>query len=247
MRWYADPAEGLLLQLVELGGLIEKVPPLIQADRENRWAEASRLANEYEEMPDAYERRSGPSEGYGYAEWGRTICSSALVFAWETFAAFVVAELVNTFGLDNKRRDRLEHNFDLVLAECVFRAIDLSPYLNQLAEIRMARHAIVHNLGLYSEKYLRTRLRRLPSRAGATVTFSDPTWLLNRELIPIDAAYVEGSLETLGHAAILVRKAVHPHWLVQFHWLRDLPSNSFALKWADPYDARYVGIAAAPA
>ncbi len=39
VRVYADPLEGLDAQLTELRGLIKRVPPLIDADRERRWKE----------------------------------------------------------------------------------------------------------------------------------------------------------------------------------------------------------------
>lgn len=37
VRVYADPFEGLIVQLSELRGLIKIVPPLIDEDRERRW------------------------------------------------------------------------------------------------------------------------------------------------------------------------------------------------------------------
>jgi hypothetical protein len=41
VRVYADPLEGLDAQLTQLRGLITRVPPLIEADRQKRWDEIS--------------------------------------------------------------------------------------------------------------------------------------------------------------------------------------------------------------
>lgn len=47
LRVYADPFEGLIVQLAELRGLIKIVPPLIDEDRERRWREISEKPRPY--------------------------------------------------------------------------------------------------------------------------------------------------------------------------------------------------------
>jgi hypothetical protein len=49
VRVYADPFEGLTVQLTELRGLIKLVPPLIEADRERRWKEISESPSDGED------------------------------------------------------------------------------------------------------------------------------------------------------------------------------------------------------
>ena len=79
VRAYADPFEGLTVQLTELRGLIKIVPPLIDADRERRWTEIGERPSDGEdgEVIDVYGAEAGPEEGYGFADFGRTIRANA--------------------------------------------------------------------------------------------------------------------------------------------------------------------------
>ena len=65
VRVYADPFEGLIVQLTELRGLIKIVPPLIEEDRERRWREISERPSDGEdgEVIDVYGAEAGPEEG----------------------------------------------------------------------------------------------------------------------------------------------------------------------------------------
>ncbi|MGH2854030.1 MAG: hypothetical protein ACRDLF_07540 [Solirubrobacteraceae bacterium] len=95
VRVYADPFEGLTVQLTELRGLIKIVPPLIDADRERRWTEIGERPSDGEggEVIDVYEAEAGPEEGYGFANFGRTIRVAAVVFAWAVFQDYLAREL----------------------------------------------------------------------------------------------------------------------------------------------------------
>jgi hypothetical protein len=94
-RVYADPLEGLTVQLTELRGLIKVVPPLIEADREWRWTEIGERPSDGEdgEVVDVYGAEAGPEEGWGFADFGRTIRVAAVVLAWAVFQDYLAREL----------------------------------------------------------------------------------------------------------------------------------------------------------
>jgi hypothetical protein len=99
VRVYADPFEGLTVQLTELRGLIKIVPPLIDADRERRWKEIGERPSDGEdgEVIDVYGDEAGPEEGYGFADFGRTIRVAAVVFAWAVFQDYLARELKRSY------------------------------------------------------------------------------------------------------------------------------------------------------
>lgn len=94
VRHYSDPFEGLTVQLTEMRGLIRTVPPLVEADRERRWREISERPSDGEddEVIDIYGAEAGADEGWGFADFGRTIRVSAVVFAWAIFQDFLALE-----------------------------------------------------------------------------------------------------------------------------------------------------------
>jgi hypothetical protein len=95
VRVYADPFEGLTVQLTELRGLIKLIPPLIEADRERRWKEISERPSDAEDgdVIDVYGAEAGAEEGWGFADFGRTIRVAAVVFAWAVFQDYLTREL----------------------------------------------------------------------------------------------------------------------------------------------------------
>ncbi len=97
VRVYADPFEGLAVQFTELRGLIKLVPLLIEADRERRWKEISERPSDGEDgdVIDVYGAEAGAEEGWGFADFGRTIRVAAVVFAW---AVFRITSLANCGG-----------------------------------------------------------------------------------------------------------------------------------------------------
>jgi hypothetical protein len=92
VRVYADPFEGLTVQLSELRGLIKIVPPLIEADQERRWEEIGSRPGEI----DIYEAEAGSEEGWGHADFTRTIHVAAVVTAWAVFHDCLASALRNT-------------------------------------------------------------------------------------------------------------------------------------------------------
>jgi hypothetical protein len=94
VRHYSDPYQGLEVQLAQLKGLVRIVPPLIEADRNRRWNEIGERDGEpEEEMIDIYASEAGPEEGWGHADFARTLYSTAIVTAWETFNVYLVRQL----------------------------------------------------------------------------------------------------------------------------------------------------------
>src|SRR3954453_591031 len=95
VRVFADPFEGLTVQLTELRGLIKIVPPLIEADRERRWKDIGERPSDGEDADviDVYGAEAGPEEGWGFADFGRTIRVAAVVFAWAVFQDYLAREL----------------------------------------------------------------------------------------------------------------------------------------------------------
>ncbi|QKV78055.1 hypothetical protein [Amycolatopsis sp. Hca4] len=89
VRWYRDPYEGLKAQLLELRELIKIVPPLIHADRQRRWEEADRSAGPDDELIDIFESEVGKEEGNGFADYARTLYSTAILTAWDVFHVFL--------------------------------------------------------------------------------------------------------------------------------------------------------------
>jgi hypothetical protein len=65
VRVYADPFEGLMVQLIELRGLIKIVPPLIDEDRERRWKEIGERPSDGEDgdVIDVYGAEAGLKRG----------------------------------------------------------------------------------------------------------------------------------------------------------------------------------------
>ena len=94
VRHYSAPYQGLDVQLAELKGLVRIFPPLIEADRNRRWNEIGERDGEpEEEMIDIYASEAGSEEGWGHADFARTLYSTAIVTAWETFNVHLVRQL----------------------------------------------------------------------------------------------------------------------------------------------------------
>lgn len=210
--WYADPYDGLKVQLDELRGLIKIVPPLIDADRKRRWEEiGSRPGDPESDMIDLYEREAGPEEGWGHAPYDRTLYSTAVVSAWEIFGAYLVRQLFeNSLKLNlseypvlaklvSEERQSWDRRFDLVKKRYTdFLKIDLAKLSSwdSIAHARELRNALVHNLGHYTTKYLSTKTARdqlKEGRHGRLSTRSDE-YLIDREPIPLSEEFCEDNL-----------------------------------------------------
>jgi hypothetical protein len=217
IRDFADPFDGLLMQLDELRGFARTVPPLIEADRQATWERiASSPGDGDEDLVDAFARASGEGTGGGFADFGRTVYSATLVLGWELlrdYLALHLAERERGPRVTGRRtiRDDLEIKLaELSLFKLAQRYERLGIIFHQFAEwtaireIQFTRNAIIHNVGRYTSEYFKKvefpryppandtvwRLaRRLPEKGLQEV-------LTDREEIPLDFHYVNMALTT---------------------------------------------------
>jgi len=227
VRHYADPLEGLTVQLTELRGLIKIVPPLIEADREGRWKEISERPSDGEDgdVIDVYGDEAGAEEGWGFADFGRTIRVAAVVFAWAIFHDYLARELKRTsLGYDlsehpalaklveedvrswDRRFDQLKNRYrdfaDIKLSE-------LTSW-DQILHAQELRNALVHNQGQYTRNYLKTKLAYRPTKEdlqGFPPPVEDAE-LINHEVIPLSLELADAVVTQLLVAATEVREAV---------------------------------------
>lgn len=213
VRVYADPLEGLTAQLTELRGLIKRVPPLIDADRERRWKEISERPSDGEdgETVDIYGTEAGPEEGWGFADFGRTIRVSAVVFALAVFQDYLVREL---------RRRIVEedvHSWDRRLSDIVLRyrsaagiSLKQLPGWDQVRHAQELRNALVHNQGQYTRAYLNTTLAYRPTKEdlhGLTPP-ADDDQLIDYEIVPLSLETADGVITQLAAFATQLREAI---------------------------------------
>lgn len=227
VRVYADPLEGLTAQLTELRGLIKVVPPLIDEDRERRWAEISARPSDGEDgdVIDVYGAEAGPEEGHGFADFGRTIRVAAVVFAWAVFQDYLARELKKNYlsydlseapalaVLVNDDVRNWDRRFDQIKKRYRdFAGIALSdlPSWDQVLHAQELRNALVHNQGQYTRQYLGTKLAYRPSEEDLLGFGSpaDDAALIDHELIPLSLASADAVITQLHTAATEVRQAV---------------------------------------
>lgn len=227
VRVYADPFEGLTVQLTELRGLIKLVPPLIEEDRERRWKEISERPSDGEDgdVIDVYGAEAGAEEGWGFANFGRTIRVAAVVFAWAVFQDYLGRELKRSYlSYDLSDHPPLatlveedvrswDRRFDQIKRRYRdFANIALSelPSWNHVLHAQQLRNALVHNQGQYTQAYLDTKLAYRPTKddlAGFTPP-ADGADLIDHEVIPLSLALADGVITHLRAAATEVREAI---------------------------------------
>jgi hypothetical protein len=227
VRVYADPFEGLTVQLTELRGLIRLVPPLIEADRERRWKEISERPSDGEDgdVIDVYAAEAGAEEGWGFADFGRTIRVAAVVFAWAVFHDYLARELKRSYlnhdlsefpGLavlaeeDVRTWDR---RFDQMKKRYRdFAGIVLSdlPNWDQVLHAQELRNALVHNQGQYTRAYLKTNVAYRPTKEdlhGSTPPTDDAA-LIDHEVIPLPLTLADAVITELRAAAAEVHGTI---------------------------------------
>lgn len=218
------PFERIRRQITELIGLIKIVPPLIDADRERRWDEIGNRTdydpNSDLEQIDLYERESGPEEGWGHAEYDRVIYTAAIVTAWEEFRAYLVRELVETTlncrplaRIVADECKQLDRNYSLVIKRYEhFLEIDLREVMDMdtINHAQELRNALVHNHGLYTENYLKTKLARRPAVEDfLMVAPKSDAELINAYTIPLNREFVRGIIDNLLAAATALHDTLH--------------------------------------
>lgn len=223
VRDFVDPLEGLMMQLGELDGFAQTVPPLIEDHWQRLWDEVMSQPGDPDEDPvDAYSRAAGAGTGGGFADFGRTVYVASLVLGFEAFKDYL--------GLNLARRERGGPRWgrttvrdELEVELTGLRVPKLIGRYNasgiQLAEvegwstveeIQFTRNALVHNHGRYTTAYFNTvKHPRYPTKDDisgmeyANLLSDDERqeWLVDSADIPLDLAYVSRSLKTLGSFA----------------------------------------------
>lgn len=226
VRDYADPHEGLEAQLTELLGLTRIVPRLIQEDRERRWDEINRRPGDPDkEAIDVFGEESGPQEGWGFADYDHTIFLAAIVTAWEAFRDCLNRQLfASTFDFDLRRTPQLaalvadarrnaDRSFDFTIAAYKkYCKLSLAATISDWSSVQHAqelRNALVHNLGMYTERYARNKLAILPEEFGQETSESaDLDRLVDSEQIPLSETHVGVVIASLVSASAEVRDAL---------------------------------------
>jgi hypothetical protein len=227
VRVYADSFEGLMVQLTELRGLIKIVPPLIDTDRERRWREISERPSDGEDgdVVDVYGAEAGPEEGWGFADFGRTIRVAAVVFAWAVFQDYLAHELKRSYlSYDLSEYPALAllvkeevRNWDRRFEQIKKRyrdfagiALNKLPSWDQVLHAQELRNALVHNQGQYTRAYLGTKLAYRPTEEDlhGFAPSADDAGLINHEVIPLSLTLADAVITQLRAAATEVREAV---------------------------------------
>lgn len=227
VRFYADPFEGLKVQLTELRGLIKIVPPLIDKDRERRWREISERPSDGEDgdVIDIYGDETGPEEGYGFAEFDRTIRVAAVVFAWAVFQDYLARELERSYldydlseypalaTLVEEDLRKWDRRFDQIrrrYRDFAGIALNELPRWDEVLHAQELRNALVHNQGQYTQAYLKKKLAYRPTKEdldGSTPP-GDDAGLIDREVVPLSFELADAVIMQLNITATEVHKAV---------------------------------------
>ena len=227
VRVYADPFEGLTVQLTELRGLIKIVPPLIDEDRERRWREISERPSDGGDgdVIDVYGDEAGPEEGHGFADFGRTIRVAAVVFAWAVFQDYLARELESSFldydlsespalavlvDEDVRSWDRRFEQIRKRYRDFAGIALDKLSGWDQVLHALALRNALVHNQGQYTRTYLKTKHAYRPSEddLDGFAPPVDDAALINHEVISLSPTLADAVITQLHTAATEVREAV---------------------------------------
>ncbi|QNE18698.1 hypothetical protein F1D05_13250 [Kribbella qitaiheensis] len=223
LRAYSDPYDALREQLEQLRGLIKRVPPLIQADRERRWTEVGQRPGDPEtDMVYIYETEAGPEEGYGYAPYDQILYSTAIVTAWESFHVYLAHLLERRClkynlkdhpvlgSLVDAERSRWDRQFQFLVDRYdQFGGVKLRKLAVTWEDILHAqelRNALVHNLGYYTANYVKRPDARWPSEADE-VPYTIPETLeelVNRQQIPLGESFTDGVITKLLAAAKVI-------------------------------------------
>jgi hypothetical protein len=221
--YYRDPLDALRSQLIELRGLVTLVPRLIDADRNQRWAEiGQRPGDPDSEMIDIYEGEAGEDEGFGHADYGRAVRAAALVSAWESFREFLSRELANRYlkydnlskfpllaKLADEEQRGWDRRFDTLVRRyreaAEIRLTELHDW-NSVKHAHELRNALVHNFGKYTGNYLKAPLAQRPPEDLPFCNVADDAQLIDRELIPLSEEFSLGVVNSLIAAAVHVRE-----------------------------------------
>ena len=209
VRHYSDPYQGLEVQLAQLKGFVRIVPPLIEADRKRRWNEIGERDGE----PEVYMRVK-----LGQKKAGVTLTSPGRCIRLRSSqrgkpSMCIVRQLLEvclSYNLrehpvleklvEDERRtcDRRFENVQRRYKDFAQIEITKLPSWQAIEHARKLRHALVHNLGLYTAEYLKTSLARRPVKEywEFYLPGADDE-LVDNEAIPLDPEFGEKIIDDL--------------------------------------------------
>jgi hypothetical protein len=173
-----------------------------------------------------YGDEAGPEEGYGFADFGRTIRVAAVVFAWAVFQDYLVRELKRSYlNYDLSESPALavlvaedvrswDRRFDQIRKRYRdFGGIALSelPNWDQVRHAQALRNALVHNQGQYTQAYLDTKLAYRPTEHDLSgfAPAADDAGLVDHEAIPLSLELADNVIAHLLAAATEVHEAIN--------------------------------------
>ncbi len=160
---------------------------------------------------DIYGAEAGPEEGWGFAEFGRTIRVSAVVFAFEVFQDYLVRELRRRIVEEDVR------SWDRRLSDIVSRyqsaagiSLKQLPGWDHVRHAQELRNALVHNQGQYTRAYLNTTLAYRPTKEDlhGLMPPDDDDGLIDYEIIPLSLETADGVITQLTTFATQLREAI---------------------------------------
>jgi hypothetical protein len=199
----------------------------VYEDRERRWREISERPSDGEDgdVVDVYGDEAGPKEGYGFANFGRTIRVAALVFAWAAFHDYLARELEASYldydlsespalaalvEEDVRKWDRRFDQMTKRYRDFAGIALGKLPSWDEVRHAQELRNALVHNQGQYTEAYLKTKLAYRPTEEDldGSPPPGEGAALINHEVIPLSPNLADTVITQLHNAATEVHNAV---------------------------------------
>ena len=226
VRDFADPFEGLQVQLKELEAFARVVPQIIETHRKEVWNEVMAAPGDPEVDPlDAFAEAVNEGPGGGFSNFERTVYIAALTLGFEAFTDYLALNLAHrergdAFISRATARDQLEEEITrLDFPKLIGRFKSVNVYPRELSgwetieEIQFTRNAVVHNHGRYNRQYFNVvKQPRYPT--SDDMSGWDPTrempepekkeWLVDREDVPLNFAYISTSLDVLSTFAGLI-------------------------------------------
>jgi hypothetical protein len=173
---------------------------------------------------DIYGAEAGPEEGWGFADFGRTIRVAAVIFAWAVFQDYLARELERRcLSYDLSEAPALaalveddvrswDRRFEQIKKRYRdFAGIPLGKLLNwdEVLHAQELRHALVHNQGQYTRAYLDTKLAYRPTEEELPFALvDDDSALIDHEVIPLSLTLADSVITQLLAAATEVRDAI---------------------------------------
>ncbi len=208
---FTDSLGGLLGQVEEYKALAKLTDALLSEDRD---------LHRKSPRTSTFTAVSGVIEDWQYPEFDRPLFSAFIVLSWELFHDFLAEEPRAHSRFDPSTLAPARLDFKSIrrwYADQLRIDLTLITDWSHVEQMRLTRHAIVHNRGLYTEGYI-SGPARIPPRdvdwPGSPLPGDPPipwSWSwdeLYEALLPIDLGLTCHYLDVLGVAATETRAAL---------------------------------------